>query len=82
MVTESGTVAAVLLLARVTKTPAAGAGATKVTVVLRDANYPGCIYKLAYDEQADQLFGTYFQAAMGQTYDVVFARLKSAVAQP
>ena len=51
-------------------------GATKLFILLRDANYPGCTYKLTYDPQADQLHGQYYQAAMQETYDVVFARLK------
>jgi hypothetical protein len=50
-------------------------GATKVFVLLRDENYPGCTYSLTYDEKADQLYGQYFQASQQQTYDVVFARL-------
>jgi hypothetical protein len=49
---------------------------TRVFVVLRDVNYPGCTYKLTYDSTADQLFGQYYQASMQQTYDVTFARLK------
>lgn len=49
---------------------------TKVFVELTDVNYPGCIYQLALDEKNDQLFGTYFQAALQQTFDVAFARLK------
>jgi hypothetical protein len=49
---------------------------TKVFVELRDTGYPGCTYSLKYDPQVDQLFGEYFQAAMQQTYDVTFARLK------
>ena len=51
----------------------------RLEVVLRDANYPGCIYKLTYDAKANQLFGTYFQAALGQTYDVVFVRLSGEI---
>ena len=51
-------------------------GATKVFIELTDVNYPGCIYQLALDEPHDQLFGTYFQAALQQTFDVAFARLK------
>jgi hypothetical protein len=51
-------------------------GVIQVFVILRDANYPGCTYKLAYDAKADQLHGQYFQASMQETYDVVFARLK------
>lgn len=51
-------------------------GATKVFVELRDVNYPGCTYKLTYDAKTDQLFGQYYQAAMQQTYEVAFARLK------
>jgi len=49
----------------------------KVFVVLRDVNYPGCVYRLAYDAKADQLFGTYYQAGTGATYDVNFARVAS-----
>ncbi len=51
-------------------------GTTKVFVELRDVNYPGCTYSLSYDPATDQLHGVYFQAAVQQTYDVVFARLK------
>lgn len=54
----------------------AEADAIKVFVILRDQNYPGCTYKLTYDAKADQLFGKYFQASMGETYDVTFGRLK------
>ncbi len=49
---------------------------TKVFVELRDEGYPGCTYSLTYSPESDQLFGTYFQAAMQQTYEVVFSRLK------
>ena len=49
---------------------------TKVFVELTDVNYPGCTYQLTLDEKNDQLFGTYFQAALQQTFDVAFARLK------
>jgi hypothetical protein len=45
-------------------------------VELRDANYPGCTYNLKYDPQTDQLFGQYFQAALQETFDVTFARVK------
>jgi hypothetical protein len=51
-------------------------GATKVFIELQDTGYPGCTYRLTYDPQSDQLFGVYYQAAMQQSYDVVFARLK------
>jgi len=51
-------------------------GTLKVFVTLRDVNYPGCTYTLAYDAQNDQLFGQYYQAAMQQTYDIAFTRLK------
>lgn len=43
-------------------------------VELRDRGYPGSTYTLAYDAQADQLKGLYFQAAQRATYDVVFVR--------
>jgi len=46
----------------------------KVFVELQDVNYPGSTYKLAYDPASDQLYGIYFQAALNQQFDVVFAR--------
>jgi hypothetical protein len=52
------------------------AGAVKVFVELRDENYPGCTYKLTYDPEHDVLGGEYFQAMQGQTYEVMFERLK------
>ena len=45
-----------------------------VTIELRDVNYPGCIYDLQYDAAKDELKGSYFQAALGETYDVAFVR--------
>lgn len=51
-------------------------GTNKVFIELRDANYPGCTYSLTYDPQSDQLYGQYYQAAMQQTFDVTFARVK------
>jgi hypothetical protein len=48
--------------------------AVKVTVELRDQNYPGCLYKLSYIPEKDRLVGTYFQAQQQQTYEVEFVR--------
>jgi hypothetical protein len=45
-----------------------------IFVELRDRGYPGSTYTLAYDAQADQLKGLYFQATQRATYDVVFVR--------
>jgi hypothetical protein len=50
---------------------------TKVFIELQDTGYPGCTYSLTLDETTGQLHGQYFQAAMRQTYDVVFARLRT-----
>lgn len=47
-----------------------------VFVELRAPNYPGSTYKLVYDPKQDQLRGTYFQAALGQSFDVNFVRMK------
>jgi hypothetical protein len=61
----------------VAKAEASMAGGTlKVFVELRDVNYPGSIYQLTYDPAADRLRGTYFQAALRETYEVEFTRLK------
>ena len=51
-------------------------GSTKVFVELQDVNYPGSTYSLSYDPQSDQLYGQYYQAALQQTFDVTFARIK------
>ena len=46
-------------------------------VELRDVNYPGSTYTLAYDAKTDRLVGSYFQAVTGQTFDVFFVRMRS-----
>ena len=51
-------------------------GTTKVVIELRDVNYPGSIYTLEHNPESDQLFGQYFQAALRETFEVVFSRLK------
>ena len=48
----------------------------RVFIELRDVNYPGSTYQLTYDPAEDRLTGSYFQAALQETYDVVFVRLK------
>ncbi|HUM18441.1 MAG TPA: hypothetical protein VL086_22300 [Candidatus Nitrosotalea sp.] len=48
----------------------------RVIVELRAPGYPGSTYTLAYDPKRDQLAGSYFQAALGQTFDVFFERMK------
>lgn len=52
-------------------------GAVKVSVELRDVNYPGSTYTLTYDAKSDRLVGRYYQAVAGETFDVYFVRLKS-----
>ncbi len=49
---------------------------TKVFIELRDTNYPGATYTLAYDPQSDQLKGIYFQPALQQSFDVIFVRMR------
>ena len=48
----------------------------KVFIELRDVNYPGSTYTLVHDPATDRLAGNYFQAAMGQNFDVEFVRQK------
>jgi hypothetical protein len=50
----------------------------RVFIELRDVNYPGSTYQLTYDPADDRLKGSYFQAALQETYEVAFARLKPA----
>lgn len=52
-------------------------GAVKVSVELRDVNYPGSTYTLTYDAKNDRLVGRYYQAVAGATFDVYFVRLKT-----
>ena len=48
----------------------------KVFIELRDVGYPACTYRLDYNPQNDSLEGIYYQAALGQNYEVVFLRLQ------
>lgn len=43
---------------------------------LQDVGYPGSTYTLRYDEPEDQLVGIYYQAAMRESYEVAFQRLR------
>jgi uncharacterized protein (DUF2147 family) len=61
----------------VSKAQATKEGVTlKVFVELRDAGYPGSTYTLTYDPKTDRLGGVYYQAAMKQSFDVIFVRTK------
>jgi hypothetical protein len=61
----------------VSKAQATLEGATvKVFIELRDAGYPGSTYTLTYDQKTDRLGGVYYQAAIGQRFDVIFVRAK------
>jgi hypothetical protein len=61
----------------VSKAEASMVGETlRVFIELRDVNYPGSTYQLTYEPAADRLTGTYYQAALRESYDVAFARLK------
>jgi hypothetical protein len=48
----------------------------KLFIELQDVGYPGSTYSLIYDPQKDMMFGLYYQAAMGQNFDVMFIRMK------
>lgn len=61
----------------VSRAEASVAGDTaQLFIELRDAGYPGSTYELSYDPRSDRLAGVYFQAAMGQRFDVIFVRKK------
>jgi hypothetical protein len=53
-------------------------GHVVVIVTLQDRGYPGNIYTLTYDAQADSLGGIYHHRGLRQQFDVVFTRLPSA----
>lgn len=46
----------------------------QVFIELKDKGYPGSTYTLTYDAQRDALSGIYFQAALEQSFEVVFVR--------
>jgi hypothetical protein len=51
-------------------------GNLKVTIVLRDVNYPGSKYTLNYLPDRDILAGDYYQAVQGLNFYVEFIRSK------
>ena len=51
-------------------------GTTRVFIELRGTDYPGSTYSLTDGPQCDQLQGAYYQAAMRQTFEVTFVRMK------
>jgi hypothetical protein len=52
-------------------------GLVKLFIKLQDKGYPGSTYTLYYYAEKDALAGFYYQAAMGQTFRVVFLRKKA-----
>ena len=51
-------------------------GYSSVFVELRDKNYLGSTYTLAYSPSTDSLVGIYFQATLKQQFEVEFKRTK------
>jgi len=49
-------------------------GLIKLYVKLQDEGYPGSTYTLYYYATEDALAGFYYQAAMDQTFEVIFLR--------
>jgi uncharacterized protein (DUF2147 family) len=47
---------------------------TQIYVELQDTNYPGCMYRLSYNENSDMLSGTYYQPVSKQTFKVDFKK--------
>jgi hypothetical protein len=52
-------------------------GLVKLFIKLQDKGYPGSTYTLYYYAEKDALAGFYYQAAIGQTFEVVFERKPS-----
>ena len=51
-------------------------GSLALFIELRDTGYPGSTYSLMYHPQQDMLTGIYYQATIGQSFDVIFMRKK------
>jgi hypothetical protein len=56
-------------------------GRIRLFVRLRDTGYPDCAYTLFYYPDRDVLAGAYYQAAVNQTYEVMFVRKKQGSLQ-
>jgi len=51
-------------------------GFVKLFIKLQDKGDPGSTYTLYYYPEKDALAGFYYQAAIGQTFEVIFLRKK------
>lgn len=51
-------------------------GSLEVFIELRDTGYPGSTYSLMFDPRQDMLSGIYYQATIGQSFEVIFVRTK------
>jgi len=51
-------------------------GSLEVFIELRDTGYPGSTYTLMYDPLQDMFSGIYYQATIGQSFEVIFVRTK------
>ena len=52
-------------------------GKIKLLVELRDVGYPGCVYTLHYAAETDRMTGSYYQAAMRESFTVEFSRYRA-----
>jgi hypothetical protein len=50
--------------------------AASLFVELRDTGYPGCTYTLLYDPGEDSLKGIYYQAAVRESFEIIFVRMR------
>ena len=48
----------------------------KIFIELRDRGYPGSTYTLVYVPQNNLLVGFYYQAGLGQNFEVLFTKMK------
>lgn len=51
-------------------------GRLNLFIELQGKGYPGSTYTLIYNEENETLVGIYYQAALGQSFDVAFFRKK------
>jgi len=51
-------------------------GTLSVHLLLNDKNYPNCTYDLQFMKEKNILFGKYFQATSGQSYEVIFQKME------